>query len=167
MPFNQSSFVRQENPGGRDVFVSYNYKTDDPIVDVLDTGYFARMPRYDINPLDIVRVQCADGFYICSFLTDGSSVQVEIAPSSTNFEDISTEAVPYTISGGEDTVLLTGAGAVTLIPSILANKSVILKSIDSTVTITTQNGDSIDQATITAGNSVRLTPNQVDAWYAI
>lgn len=167
MPFTQATFFRQENNGLRDVFTTYNYQTDDGIAEITQPQYFLRNPRYTVIPKDVVRIQCADGFFICSFI-DEMSVQIEVAGGGGFGAEVIVETVaPYTITGVEDVVRINGGGAVMFPDVNLALKRVDVYADGGDVTPGFVNGESTNQPVISNGNAATMTPFPVkNAWDA-
>ncbi len=73
-------------------------------------------------------------------------------------ESIVEAALPYTLLGTEDSLKLSGTGNLTMVTTAVADRSVVVFAATGTITVVTTGGDTTTQATITIGNSARLTP---------
>lgn len=169
MAFSQSTFVRQENIGLRESLTLYNYKTNDPVALVTSPEYFSRNPRYDIKPDDIVLASCGNGFYILRF-TSSSTAEVAISDSGGGGGDfvIVETTAPYTMTGNEDVVAISGGGDVNFLAVSSATKAVNLYADGGDVTPVFAGTETTNQAIVTTGNSAYYCPlPSKNAWDAI
>ena len=108
------------------------------------------------------------GFTQLDKLNITDELLIQGLPITQDAEKIVESAVPYTLIGDEDIVRLTGTGNVTLLSSSVADRSTVFYAATGTLTFVLQSGDTTNQAVVTVGNAVEMTPFPVSQeWIAL
>ena len=162
MPFEQFKLDVATHQS-RDIFNQYVYETDDTIAEVLAINYFEQSRFADKDPNNwfgsFITCKCSDGNFTGELNSDGTIT------INTSGERIRTITGDDNQTTEDDIIYCIGTLEFTLIDPAGAIKSIDIRNISGTTTITPSVGTT-EVSSLTVGTATTLSP-RISGWFVI